>query len=438
MATQTGTTHATQLLMTDKYTLPQHDVDILRQLAERQVEIAQSPLNLERKALWYKHDAGMDGRPMILAEVFGVRDQISPLPNSDLKCENSWSRGIEWLLRFQIYQFEVLKDDHVIEPYFNVGWSVQMSDYGVQPIEHTADNEGRMAGRRWDPPIQDLDKDFHKLHPRTYSVDREATLARKQSLEKVFGDILPVRIRGMFGMLPWTMGMTEPAMKLHGLENLMLSTLDNLEGVHRLMTLLRDDHIAYAEWLEEEGLLTLNNENDYVGSGTIGYTHDLPQSGERTGEPARLKDLWVLLESQETVGVGPKQFEELFFPYQLSVAQKFGKCYYGCCEPVNKRWHILKRIPNLARVSVSPWADEEFMAQALGSDIVYCRKPNPALISTEHFDEDWIRADIRNTLTIAKGCRIEIVMKDVHTLNNEPGRLPRWVQIAREEVDKMS
>jgi hypothetical protein len=27
-------------------------------------------------------------------------------------------------------------------------------------------------------------------------------------------------------------------------------------------------------------------------------------------------------------------------------------------------------------------------------------------------------------------------MKDVHTLNNQPWRLPRWVEIAREVVDE--
>lgn len=151
-----------------------------------------------------------------------------------------------------------------------------------------------------------------------------------------------------------------------------------------------------------------------------------------------MMDQWVLLESQETVGVGPKQFGEIFFPYQLSIAQRFGKCYYGCCEPVNKRWHVLKQIPNLARVSVSPWADEEVMAQELGSTCVYSRKPSPTLISTEHFDEDAIRADICKTLTIARGCRIEIIMKDVHTLNNEPWRLPRWVEIARQEIDRVA
>ena len=420
--------------MTDKYALSQHDVDILRQLAHRQVEIAQSPVNLERKALWYKHDIGTGGRSMILVEAFDVRDEVLPLPDSVLECEEPWARRVEGRLRFEIYQFDVLKDDHVVEPYYNINWRVQVSDYGVQPVGYTADNYGRMSSMRWDPPIKDLDKDFDKLHPRTYSVDREATLARKERLEKVFGDILPVRIRGPFW---WSMGMTQTAIMLHGLENLMLNTIGNPDGLHRLMTFLRDDYIAYAEWLEKEGLLSLNNENDYIGSGSMGYTHDLPQPGSKPGTPVRMKDQWLLLESQETVGVGPKQFEELFFPYQLSIAEKFGKCYYGCCEPVNNRWHILKRLPNLARVSVSPWADEDFMAQELGRDFVYSRKPHPALISTEQFNEDAIRADIRKTLTVAKDCRVEIIMKDVHTLNNEPWRFPQWVEIVREVVDGM-
>ena len=66
-------------------------------------------------------------------------------------------------------------------------------------------------------------------------------------------------------------------------------------------------------------------------------------------------------------------------------------CYYGCCEPVNNRWDSLKKIPNLRSVSVAPWCDQEFMADALGSDYVFSRKPNPTLISTKHFDEDAIR-----------------------------------------------
>ena len=47
-----------------------------------------------------------------------------------------------------------------------------------------------------------------------------------------------------------------------------------------------------------------------------------------------------------------------------------------------------------------------------------------------------IRADIRRTLAVAKGCRIELIMKDVHTLRNEPERAARWVRIAREEIER--
>ncbi len=107
----------------------------------------------------------------------------------------------------------------------------------------------------------------------------------------------------------------------------------------------------------------------------------------------------------------------------------------GCCEPVNNRWNIIKRIPNLERVSVSPWANQQVMAESLGRDYVFSRKPNPALISTGRFDEAAIRKNIRQTLDSARDCRIEIIMKDVHTLNNEPGRLARWVQITRDEID---
>ena len=57
-------------------------------------------------------------------------------------------------------------------------------------------------------------------------------------------------------------------------------------------------------------------------------------------------------------------------------------------------------------------------------------------ISTSTFNEERIRSDVRETLKAAKGCRLEIAMKDVHTLNNEPDRLARWVRIAREVIEE--
>lgn len=407
----------------------QRDIDILRRLAERLAQLAEHPENVERRRSWYVHHDGGSGRPMVLAEMQGVMNEM-PV-DAALECEHPRARVLERGLRVELYQFEVLRDDHVLEPYVNLRWDVQTSTFGVEPVVHYADTGDRLGARSWDPPLTNLTTDFEKLRHRSFTVDRDATGARKAELESIFEGILQVRLRGPYW---WTFGMTWTAIDLIGLENLMLFMYDEPEGLHRLMQFIHDDFLAFANWLEAEGLLTLNNENDYVGSGTLGYTRRLPRIDWTPDAPVRKADQWVLLESQETVGVGPEQFEEFIFPYQQDLAERFGLLYYGCCEPVNNRWHILERIRNLHSVSVSPWADEEFMASALGRDYVYSRKPSPTLISTSSFDEDLIRKDLRHTLDVARDCRVEIIMKDVHTLNGRPERLARWVEIARSEI----
>ena len=414
--------------------IPAADREILRRLATRKAQIAAEPLNLEKKELWYRHNGLMGSRPMVLAEIQGCMDELYNAGHLNVECQNPWARSLEVAIKKEIYEFEVLKDDHVVEPNLNVNWIVHTTNHVDESELHIdiPETDGRLGARRWDPPVKDIAKDFHKLHQRECRVDRDGTAVLQCALEKLVGDILPVRIRGTFW---WTLGMTWTAIDLIGLENIMLFMYDDPEGLHRIMQFLYDDFTAYGRWLEEEGLLSLNNENDYIGSGGMGYTRDLPANGAGNGTVAR-SDLWALVESQETVGVGPDQFEEFVFPYQKKMAEQYGLCYYGCCEPVNSRWHVLKQISNLRSISVSPWADQEFMAEVIGSGYVYSRKPKPTMISMNNFDEDIIRDDIRHTLKAAGACNVEFLMKDVHTLNGNPQRLARWVEITREEIDK--
>ncbi|HSQ39516.1 MAG TPA: hypothetical protein VLM78_05100 [Anaerolineales bacterium] len=419
-------------MIPDPWFIDGNDIKILRDLYKRQREIAQDPVMQERRQLWTRHAALDSTRPMILAETGGVLDELIPL--STLRCQADWARQMERGLRELIFRYEHVRDDFVILPWIQYGWVVTVGDFGVQTELVRGDNEGKLGSYHWDPPIKDLDKDFDKLHFRELSVDREQTAAWATFLETYFGDIMPVRLRANYW---WTTGLTWTAINLIGLEPSMMAMYDNPAGLHRLMAFLSDECLHFLEWFEREGLLTLNNENDYVGSGSQGWTMELGiNSGKGTAksvdQPVRLRDLWGLSESQETVGVSPKMFEEFIFPYQLPVISRFGLSYYGCCEPIHNRWRVIKRIPNLRRVSISPWCDQEKMAAELGRDYIFCRKPNPAMISTARFDEDAIREDLRTTLRLAGGCPLELVMKDVHTLNNEPLRLGRWVDLARE------
>ncbi len=201
------------------------------------------------------------------------------------------------------------------------------------------------------------------------------------------------------------------------------------------MEILRDGHLAKLDFLEASNLLP-DNTDMYVGSGGFGYTTRLPQK-DFTGR-TRLKDMWGFCESQETVSVDPELFAEFVLPYQMPILERFGLNCYGCCEGLDSRWDYIKHIPNLRRVSVSPWADEAKMAEQLGSDYIWSRKLNPAKLAMADMDTGSIRAELRSALDVstANNCVIELLMKDNNTLGHNPQNVIDWCRIAKEEIER--
>lgn len=420
----------------DNWKIVKSDVDIIRMLAAEYMEIAHSPVMDERRKLWTAHNDLRPSRPLILIESLAplLFEKEDIFKDNPFQCQEGWAKEIETHFRWQIYHYNNICDDDVASPEFRIVWKLNLGDYGIELKQDSCiDEKGRKLGYHWEHPIKDIVEDFHRLKPRTFSVNREFTLKWKSHLEEVFGDIIPVRIHGP---LWWTTGFTNTAISLIGLENLMLYMFDRPDELHKLMAFLRDDRLALICFCENEGLLSLNNDNEYTGSGSRGFTKQLPQKDFKSGAEVRLKDLWCLSESQETVGVSPEMFEEFILPYQKTITDRFGLVYYGCCEPVHTRIRQILSIDNLRSVSVSPWADEALMAEVLSGKYVYSRKPNPALLSKGGFDEEEIRYDISNTLKVAKGCNIEIVLKDLLTVCGHPERMSQWVGICRDEINK--
>ena len=62
--------------------------------------------------------------------------------------------------------------------------------------------------------------------------------------------------------------------------------------------------------------------------------------------------------------------------------------------------------------------------------------PAPFFLAVPRVDEDAVRADIRHTLEITRGCVVELIMKDNHTLGKNPDNLVQWVCVAREEIER--
>ena len=399
---------------------------LLRRLAEKVAELAARPGENEKRKLWYRINALEPGRPVIFCDPENGWKEI--ITSAQLKCTNKLARHWEMTLRKEIFWGEQMRDDRVIEPDFNVAYHYQETDWGMCDTKIGGHNGGSYT---WEAPLKDYQRDFAKLKFPQIQVDYELTHRIIQHAETLFGDLLNVRLKGVWW---WTLGMTWTLITLRGLSNFMFDFYEHPNELHRLLAFLRDGHVAKLDFLEANGLLSLNNNGTYVGSGGFGYTHELPQK-DFSGK-VRLQDLWGFGESQETVSVSPHLFEEFIFPYQLAILSRFGLNCYGCCEPVDGRWLVLKKIPNLRRVSVSPWANVEKMAEFLGDQFIYSRKPAPTDIAVANPDWEKIRADLRNFIRVTRNCRVEIIMKDNHTIAHNPLNVIKWCQIAREEAER--
>lgn len=402
--------------------------DVLRKLALRVRELAELPEQEEKRKLWYSINALEEVRPVIFCDPEnGWNEIITP---QDLQCEGKLARNWEMALRKEIFWGESMGDDKVIEPYFDVPYIYQETSWGLE--EKIIKTDGR-GSYRWDPPLKsyrDMDKlRFPEIHINHEASDRLLELARE-----IFSDLLVVRRKTVWW---WSLGMTWTLINLRGLEQVMVDMYDHPKELHQLMSFLRDGHLAKLDFLEKNNLLSLNNDSTYVGSGGFGYTHELPRP-DFDGIHVRTIDIWGFAESQETCYVSPEMFEEFIFPYQYPILERFGLNCYGCCEPLHPRWHVVRRFPRLRRISVSPWADLAKMAEYLGADYIYSMKPSPTDLAVPEIDEDYLRKKLREALEITKRCRVEVIMKDNHTIGNNPQNVIRWCRIAKEEAERIA
>ena len=402
------------------------DRQVLRKLAGRAAELAAREEEQEKQTLWRKHNALEAVRPLVFCDPENGWNEI--IPSESLECQGEIAREWEIYLRKEIFWGEKMRDDRVIIPHFKVRHIASESGWGVD-IRRIGGSSG--GSYIVDAPIKTPD-DISRLKFPEITVDWDATNQLLELADNVFGDLMPVKLHTDWW---WTLGLTYELMHLRGLEQMMIDMVEAPDNIHKMMRILRDGTIAKLDYLETNGLLCLNNDGDYVGSGGFGWSNELPQP-DFSGQ-VRTIDMWGFAESQETVSVSPTMFEEFVFQYQLPILSRFGLNCYGCCEPLDTRIHIIKRIPRLRRVSVSPWSNVETMAEALGDKYIFSMKPNPADLAAPTFDENRIREGLRRALEKTRGCRVEIIMKDCHTINHDPNRVIIWTQIALEEAERI-
>jgi hypothetical protein len=126
--------------------------------------------------------------------------------------------------------------------------------------------------------------------------------------------------------------------------------------------------------------------------------------------------------------------EEFAIQYEKRWMEQFGLNYYGCCDALHHKIDILKTIPNLRKISMSPWADVEKMVEASNGKYVLSYKPNPAIFIVDRWDPNAPRDNLREVLEKTKGCVVEIIMKDISTVRYQPQRLWEWSRVTMDLV----
>ena len=398
----------------------------LRQLAREQREIAHSPVNQERVALWRLHNACRAPRPLVHVELDTFAEE---LVEPRLQCQSPMARRLERELLQNMLNLTEFDDDWVVADHFGVEWETWFRPFGWETRTRRAeDGHGGRLGHCFEPVLIDLAEEADKLGPTDFGVDEAATKAHFEAAQEAFGDLLPVRMT----MSSPPVVLTQHIVHLMGMENMYIAMMDEPVRFAAMLDRLADDYLRFFACLAEGGYLRPTNSYELLRQGNRCFTDELP-----AGQPASTREMWGFMDSQETVSVSPQMFHELVFPSYKKVAGAFGLLSYGCCEPVSAVWQDLRTLPRLRKVSVSPWCDEAFMGEQLrGSRIVFHRKPSPNYLGLAGtMDEDALRAHFRQTLRAARGCTLEFTQRDVYSVQRDPARVRRYVQLLRQEIE---
>ena len=406
--------------------ISQKDRAILRDLARNQLELANSPRNRQIYADWMANGAGKTQltRPLIRIEINTFEHELMP---AIMKCEGEEARRIERMMLRPIINFTQFEDDTLVPDYYGVEDAYQFTPFNLQVKTQRTNG----LGHHFIPYLHDLEEDEHLLGKSPYAVREDWAQQRVAQAEDVFGDILPVkRISNAAYCTPM-----QDIVHIMNMDDMYMAMVDDEERFTSMLDRLTDDYIELFKAQESSGTLHTAARMQHLCQGTYCFTNELPDDQPE----AKLKDMWLFMDSQETAGVSPAMYKELVFPYYKKVMDHFGLISYGCCEATHPIWDsCLSTIKHLRKVSISPWCDEEFMGERLrGTGVTFLRKPPATILgmNTAELDEEATLSCFRKTAKAARDCKIEIIQRDVYTVGASAKKVHRFVELARKALE---
>ena len=395
---------------------------ILRRLADQQAAVASLPVQAEKVLEWKRLNGKGPGRPLVWINEIPWHE-MDVYGELELQTTDPFCQEVEKTLRQTLYQWNHMPADMVVEAKFYSPLVIHDTGFGISEDSDRllTDQNSDIVSRNFHSQI-DNEKDLEKIKFPVVSHDKAASEENFQFLVEAFGDILRIEKVGIVHtwFSPW-----DELIQWWGVQKVLLDLSLRPVLIHKAMNRLMNGYLSRLQQWKELNLLSLTDGNYRVGSGGLGYTDELPQP-DSNPDQVRTSDQWGCSAAQIFSGVSPKMHDEFALQYENRWMEHFGLNYYGCCDALHNKLDILKSIPNLRKISMSPWANVEKMVENSNGKYVLSYKPNPAIFIVDHWDPNTARKDLQLVLEKTKGCVLEIIMKDISTLRYQPHRLWEW------------
>ncbi|MHB8962190.1 MAG: uroporphyrinogen decarboxylase/cobalamine-independent methonine synthase family protein [Saccharofermentanales bacterium] len=406
-----------------------NDKLVLRKLGEQYMTIALLPVQGEKVLLWKALNRSRMQRPMVCIDQLPWNELAI---GDELICQvtDPFWRGVEWDLRMKIYKWNHFPVDMVIEPFITIPRTITSQRFGLDAqVDKIELSDGASAPSQHYTDILKTYEDIEKIKDITFRVDSGQDERNMQEAHELFDGIAPVVLG--HGVV-FHLGVWDYLTTLMGIENAYFAIMDDPDFVHACMERVTQASIAGIRQANE--LMIHDDINNQCHCSYIYTDKLLPDFGQGKGPLSA--NSWAFGLAQLFTSVSPAVTEEFELPYITRMAEHFGMIYYGCCDRLDDRLDIVRRIPNVKKVSCSPWSDRRRFAEEIGGKLVMSNKPTPAYLADTSVNWDEVRKDLQYTADLARSNNInlEIILKDVSTVRCQPKRLTEWARIAMEVV----
>ena len=406
-----------------------NDREIVRDLARAYAAVAFSDETKAKAANWGRINAlDANARPPIILDQLPWHEFAG---HEDLKClcADPFLRDMENYFRCELFRVRHFGADLVLPPYYPCYKVMDDTGYGISTV--TQDESGH-AGAQTHLFVDQLpdDASLAKLKRRVVTARPEETARRKERMEDVIGDILEVRPTGV---MIWA-AIWDRITFWKGAEACLWALIDEPDFVRRMMARLVEIEMDYIDQLEAQDLLA-------AGVGTKCHCVETYVDEERWRRidqaHIRTGDCWISGAAQIFSEVSPAMHDEFEIEFMKPLYDRFGWVNYGCCDPLDRKIDIVRKLKTVRSISASPWTNVEMQAEAMGGDYAMMRKPNPAYVRAGYPERDAVVKETRATLAACRRNRtpVAFVLKDITTVSGRVEGLGEWVELVKAEIE---